>query len=210
MRRNNVNKTSSKSTHRKQFELARLVLDGYPILSRIMTKEEQNHYFSGDKIDCLLCGKQYQLLHPKHLVRIHGITPDQYRERYGLPYGKGLCSKVFADRQSILSKERGFGPTEENRQKAHQAIRDGKMRTNSLHRSNMRENLKNVPKNKKWDVTLEVNEVIRIAKTMNYSVEKSIRYLNTDKIFISRSVFYDFLKRNPEYKSLLPKNKGAI
>ena len=55
------------------------------------TRREIEHYFGGRTIECLLCGKRFQKLAP-HLNGAHHESPDEYRRRFGLPWGRGLAS----------------------------------------------------------------------------------------------------------------------
>jgi hypothetical protein len=87
-------------------------LPGFPWNGKFEDKKEIDHYFAGGKIQCLLCGKRFKSL-PTHLIRVHEINPDQYKEKYGLPWRRGLCgvgtseklSKNMFDRQ-----KNGFQP----------------------------------------------------------------------------------------------------
>jgi len=72
----------------------RVVLAGFPISPRPFSLEEVRFYFSGDKITCLLCGKSYNRISATHLHNIHSVTEDEYRARYGLPWRRGLTSRV--------------------------------------------------------------------------------------------------------------------
>lgn len=75
------------------------------------TMEQVDAYLSGDKIQCLLCGERMQTLH-KHLRHKHGVTSDDYRIQFGIPYKRGLqsakhkalasASKTPADTERIL------------------------------------------------------------------------------------------------------------
>ena len=85
--------------------LRRKVLDGFPWNGRFETKEEVYHYFSGDKIQCLLCGKWFQRL-PTHLTMIHNIGSDEYREMYGLPWKHALCGTQLSLKLSEIMKKR--------------------------------------------------------------------------------------------------------
>ena len=74
----------------KRYKRRRKVLKGFPWEGTFETKEEVYDYFSGDRIQCLLCGKWFQRL-PSHLKAIHEMTSDEYKEMYGLPWKHGLC-----------------------------------------------------------------------------------------------------------------------
>ena len=46
-------------------------------------------------IVCLECGKEYKIITSRHLAR-HGMTPDQYREKYGYPRSQPLIARSLA------------------------------------------------------------------------------------------------------------------
>ena len=80
-----------------------LPLPGYPWEGRFTTREEIDAYFGGDEIQCLLCGRMRQALHA-HLIKVHDMTPDGYREKYGLPWMRGLTSDASRLRRSEMMK----------------------------------------------------------------------------------------------------------
>lgn len=51
----------------------------------------------GEHVQCHICGRWYQAL-GKHVSMSHGITPDEYRQMFGLNRGTGLCSPALAER----------------------------------------------------------------------------------------------------------------
>ncbi|MCP4690042.1 MAG: MucR family transcriptional regulator [Desulfobacterales bacterium] len=75
------------------------LLPGYPMEGKLRTKEEVDAHFSGDKIQCLLCGKWFKAL-GTHLLRQHDVTHDEYRERYGLPWTRGLTGRATFKKNS--------------------------------------------------------------------------------------------------------------
>ena len=44
---------------------------------------------------CCECGKSFKVLTKRHLIT-HGLTPDQYREKYGYKKGTALVAKSLA------------------------------------------------------------------------------------------------------------------
>ena len=46
-------------------------------------------------ITCLVCGKSFKMLGKKHLAG-HGLTPDEYREQFGLKTDVPLVCKALA------------------------------------------------------------------------------------------------------------------
>lgn len=77
---------------------------GYPAKVYFDTREALTQYLAGDKITCLLCGNQFQLL-DTHLRSMHGITGEDYREKYGIPYQQALCptERSERDRQRMIA-----------------------------------------------------------------------------------------------------------
>jgi len=63
------------------------------------TKEEIDQYFSTDKIQCLICGKEFYTL-GTHLLMKHNISVDEYKEKFGLPWGKGLAGKIAREKSA--------------------------------------------------------------------------------------------------------------
>ena len=48
---------------------------------------------------CCECGKSFKVLTKRHLIT-HGLTPDQYREKYGYKKGTALVAKSLARSRS--------------------------------------------------------------------------------------------------------------
>jgi hypothetical protein len=96
----------------------------FPWRGKFKSKQEIDNYFSGDKVLCLLCGKWFKSLHP-HLIRIHDVGAEDYREKYGLPWKHGLCGKATSHKLSNpmnKRRENGFAPdTDAAREKSIQA-----------------------------------------------------------------------------------------
>ena len=61
-----------------------------------------------DHIICLEDGKKLKML-KRHLRTAYGMTPQQYRERWGLPSDYPMTAPSYAERRSKLAKEIGLG-----------------------------------------------------------------------------------------------------
>jgi predicted transcriptional regulator len=61
-----------------------------------------------DYIVCLEDGKKLKML-KRHLQSSYNMTPDQYRERWGLPREYPMVAPSYAERRSDLAKEIGLG-----------------------------------------------------------------------------------------------------
>lgn len=100
--------------HKRRHAARRAVQPGYPVTTSFKTRAEVNEYFSGDRIICLLCGRQLRELHV-HLKKIHGKTVEWYREYYGLRWRRGLTCDELWDIHSSNRKEAIEGPEARNR-----------------------------------------------------------------------------------------------
>jgi predicted transcriptional regulator len=69
-----------------------------------------------DSITSLIDGKKYKSL-KRHLNK-HGLTPQQYKERYDLPSDYPLVAASYAAKRSELAKSLGLGQIRSNRAKA--------------------------------------------------------------------------------------------
>jgi predicted transcriptional regulator len=61
-----------------------------------------------DHIVCLEDGKKLKML-KRHLATSYKMTPDQYRQRWNLPYDYPMVAPVYAARRSVLAKSIGLG-----------------------------------------------------------------------------------------------------
>ncbi len=61
-----------------------------------------------DHVVCLECGKRFSML-KRHLTNDHQLTPDQYRQRWGLPDSYPLVAPNYAKVRSNLAKKIGLG-----------------------------------------------------------------------------------------------------
>jgi len=75
-------------------------------MGMFQTKQEVEHYFSGDILTCLICGEKKKSL-GTHLFRKHkGISVDDYKIKFGLPHSRGLVSNATARVQAESLKRR--------------------------------------------------------------------------------------------------------
>ena len=61
-----------------------------------------------DHIVCLEDGKKMKML-KRHLMTDHGLTPAEYRTRWGLPADYPMVAPDYAEKRRILAKEIGLG-----------------------------------------------------------------------------------------------------
>lgn len=63
---------------------------------------------TSDYIVCLDCGYRGKVMR-RHLSRVHGLTPDAYRTRWGLPSDYPLIAPAYSERRSDMAKQSGLG-----------------------------------------------------------------------------------------------------
>jgi predicted transcriptional regulator len=64
-----------------------------------------------DFLICLEDGKKFKSL-KRHLRSKYGMSPEQYREKWGLPYDYPMVAPSYARKRSALAKEMGLGKME--------------------------------------------------------------------------------------------------
>ncbi|AKQ41805.2 MucR family transcriptional regulator [Aurantiacibacter atlanticus] len=61
-----------------------------------------------DHVVCLEDGKKMKML-KRHLMTDHGMTPEEYRERWNLPADYPMVAPAYAEKRRELAKKIGLG-----------------------------------------------------------------------------------------------------
>ena len=61
-----------------------------------------------DAIICLEDGKKFKLL-KRHLATTYGMSPEQYRSKWGLTSDYPMVAPAYAKKRSLLAKTSGLG-----------------------------------------------------------------------------------------------------
>jgi len=61
-----------------------------------------------DSITCLECGKKQKML-KRHLMTNHGMTPGDYRQKWGLSSDYPMVAPNYAEQRRTLAKSIGLG-----------------------------------------------------------------------------------------------------
>ncbi len=91
-----------------------------------MNSIEIEEYYRGDKIQCLICFREFFAL-GSHIKRIHGITSEEYKLRFDLPQSRSLAGERTRRIQSenlirrIQDGDKRMKLTPETAHKAHHA-----------------------------------------------------------------------------------------
>lgn len=80
-----------------------------------------------DYIVCMECGKRQKTL-KRHLQSAHGMSPDQYRQDYGLPASYPMVAPNYSQQRQEMAKAIGLGRkrSEESSEPAKPAGRRGR------------------------------------------------------------------------------------
>lgn len=66
-----------------------------------------------DHLVCLVCGRKQKAL-KRHLAKAHNLTPDQYREMYGLRPDYPMVAPNTSKRRSEIARSIGLGRRDED------------------------------------------------------------------------------------------------
>ena len=61
-----------------------------------------------DHIVCLEDGRRFKTL-KRHLRSVYGLTPDEYRARWGLPHDYPVVAPAYAASRAVMARENGLG-----------------------------------------------------------------------------------------------------
>lgn len=101
-------------------ELPSLIADVHAALGRVGGAAEQapadkpkpavnpKKSVHDDYIICLEDGKKFKSL-KRHLMTHYGLTPEQYREKWGLPADYPMVAPSYSAARSALAKKMGLG-----------------------------------------------------------------------------------------------------
>ena len=90
-------------------DLPQLIQDVYSTLAeRLQPAVSIKKSVTPDHIICLEDGKKLKML-KRHLKTAYDMTPDEYREKWGLPRDYPMVAPSYAKHRSDLAKEIGLG-----------------------------------------------------------------------------------------------------
>ncbi|MCK5374214.1 MAG: MucR family transcriptional regulator [Alphaproteobacteria bacterium] len=81
---------------------------GFSSVDRPQPSVPINRSITPDHLICLEDGKKLKML-KRHLKTAYDMTPEQYRERWGLPADYPMVAPNYAQRRSKLAKDIGLG-----------------------------------------------------------------------------------------------------
>jgi predicted transcriptional regulator len=64
--------------------------------------------FQADQVFCMCCGKGGMKTLTRHLTKVHGMKPGEYRKQFGIPSGQALTAKNFSEARRKMAQDRGL------------------------------------------------------------------------------------------------------
>ena len=64
--------------------------------------------FQADQVFCMICGKGGMKTLTRHLAKVHGIKPGEYKKQFGIPSSQALTAKNFSDARRKMAQDRGL------------------------------------------------------------------------------------------------------
>lgn len=174
-------------------------LQGYPKSKPFATIDEIKAYLDGDKVTCLLCGREYTAL-GGHITTKHDMTSDDYRELFGIPYSYGLAGKPFREnvgkRIKRLRKEGRVPPQPslKTMKKMWQARKNRRPLTVATRQESRQKLLQFFGKKKTWQKA-DYEEFLRRVMAGRTASE-----VGEDKDMPTRATFLIHLQNNPALK----------
>lgn len=88
--------------------LSTVNVDNYALSDRPQPAVPIKKSVQPDYIVCLEDGKQLKML-KRHLKTAYNMTPEEYKERWGLPSDYPMVAPNYAEKRSRLAKDIGLG-----------------------------------------------------------------------------------------------------
>lgn len=187
-------------------KVTREKFSGYPRLVPFESPEEIERYLSQEEIDCLICGRRLRAL-SAHLARIHRVSTDDYKLRFGLPYTRGLTCAETSEKLTRHGESLYIGtsgPARRERIRTLGSSRKGKPtpeRTSALKRATA---LNNIKGQSKPPIKAETVEKVVAAVESGLTLRAAITELSV----MAETAFRDAIARYPDLRLRYDAAKG--
>jgi predicted transcriptional regulator len=64
--------------------------------------------FQADQVSCMICGKGGMKTLARHLAKVHGMKPGEYKKQFGIPSSQALTAKNFSEARRKMAQDRGL------------------------------------------------------------------------------------------------------
>ena len=119
-----------------------------------------------------------------HLRHCHGISPESYREKYGIPYTYGLCAADLRHQLSVARKL--YYEDEENKANALKNLEELRKRPAKFPRMSHSASKTLVKRNQQYGP--ETDAIILKLREKDYSTSQISEMLDISKMTIARTI----------------------
>ena len=64
--------------------------------------------FQPDQVICMICGKGGMKTLARHLAKVHGLKPGEYKKQFDIPKSQALTAKNFSEARRKMAQDRGL------------------------------------------------------------------------------------------------------
>jgi predicted transcriptional regulator len=178
-------------------------LPGFPIESKFTSIDAVKEYLHGDRITCLICGRSYKGL-AGHISK-HGISSDEYKERFGLPFKTGLTSSGTKVKLKV-NGSKNIPRLEYVRSMIDRVAQSESSRSQRTSGAKILQAILNIAKAPVSESPFTIEDAITIFRYMvdfNVSLNQAVKATGIMKM----TAFWNLLKRYPE--ELIPEYEEA-
>lgn len=173
---------------------------GFPWTGKFTQVKEIREYFDHEKLQCLLCGREYHNL-GLHITGGHKISHDEYKARFGIPWSYGLAGMDFKTGASKhLKKLRKLGkvaaaPSKAHLKKLHASGKNKRSPVEAFRNDSRRKVLEQHGRTEKWSLA-DYEELLRRVASGRTPMEVS-----QDTDMPGHHAVHKYLKANPKFEN---------
>ena len=185
---------------------------GFPWTGKFTEVVQLKKYFAAEKLQCLLCGREYGNL-GLHVTRGHKVSHDDYKARFGIPWTYGLAGASFKAVSSkrfkkMIKQGKIKKPSKEHIARLHKSHRKSRPAVEAFRNESRRKILEQQGREEKWQIADYEEFIKRIGHGRTpYEVGQ-------DKDMSSKGAFMKFIKAHPklsrEYKRVWDSQPHAV
>lgn len=179
-------------------------------MQKLQTKEEVEEYFSHEKIECLICGKKYKSL-ASHIVRVHGVTVEEYKDKFNLPYSRGLIGAATKNLQSERMKKR-IADKDPSLMPIHEVAHIGQQKKNRYRDYTKEDMSKRITKHNIQDKSATMEQMEKYVNYLETHILRPMQIAGREKELgiISNATFARQRKKHPSLYRPLQKRIDVI
>lgn len=185
---------------------------GFPWKGKFTEVSELKKYFAQEKLQCLLCGREYGNL-GLHITRGHNTSHDDYKASFGIPWSYGLAGSKFKSISSkrfrkMIKQGKIKKPSKEHIARLHKSHRKTRPAVEAFRNESRRKILEQHGREEKWQIADYEEFIKRIGHGRTPSE------VGQDKDMPGKSAFMRFINAHPkllrQYKKVWETQPHAV